>query len=310
MLGGRASSDRDAVAAAHRRLTAIAAQFADAEDLGAGDGRSADSSRDTYDEQFAYGADTPDRADESRTTGERGRHATRVPGAVQPGRWSVSAHQVAVVSVAVLAMVAVAAWLVLRSIPTSAPVTISSERVLPSASPAAPPSSGTTTGVPSGTTTPDSSQVTSTPTGLVVVDVTGKVRHPGIVELPEGSRVDDALDAAGGAKSGADTRSLNLARLLVDGEQVVVGFDVPLMGTGPPAGGAVVSTTDASIAPVDLNTATAEQLDTLPGIGPVTAQAMLTWRAENGAFTSVDELLEVSGIGDATLSDIAAYVYV
>ena len=79
---------------------------------------------------------------------------------------------------------------------------------------------------------------------------------------------------------------------------------------GGAGGTAAAPSTGASIAPVDLNTATAEQLDTLPGIGPVTAQAILTWRTENGSFSSVDELLEVSGIGDATLADIAPYVYV
>jgi competence protein ComEA len=104
------------------------------------------------------------------------------------------------------------------------------------------------------------------------------------------------------------TRSLNLARPLVDGEQIVVGLRVPAVGGSPGTG--VTPTTGSSIAPVNLNTATAEQLDTLPGIGPVTAQAILDWRTENGSFTSVDELLEVSGIGDATLADIAPYVYV
>jgi competence protein ComEA len=106
------------------------------------------------------------------------------------------------------------------------------------------------------------------------------------------------------------TRSLNLARPLVDGEQIVVGLRVPAMAGNPGTGTGVTPTTGSSIAPVNLNTATAEQLDTLPGIGPVTAQAILDWRTENGSFTSVDELLEVSGIGDATLADIAPYVYV
>jgi competence protein ComEA len=143
-----------------------------------------------------------------------------------------------------------------------------------------------------------------------VVDVVGKVRRPGIVRLPVGARVVDALRAAGGARPGVGTRSLNLARPLVDGEQIVVGFHVPALGGGGSAGTTSAPETGASIAPVDLNTATAEQLDTLPDIGPVTAQAILTWRTENGSFTSVDELLEVSGIGDATLADIAPYVYV
>ncbi|MBA2561201.1 MAG: ComEA family DNA-binding protein, partial [Propionibacteriales bacterium] len=144
----------------------------------------------------------------------------------------------------------------------------------------------------------------------VVIDVAGKVRRPGIVELPGGSRVVDALDAAGGAKPGVDLRAVNLARPLVDGEQIVVGFDVPVLGGPPATSDSPTAASDNAIEPVNLNTATAEQLDTLPGIGPVTAAAILTWRDENGAFTNVDELLEVSGIGDVTLADIAAYVYV
>jgi competence protein ComEA len=131
------------------------------------------------------------------------------------------------------------------------------------------------------------------------------VRRPGIVELPAGSRVVDALHAAGGAKPRADTSGLNLARLLVDGEQVVVGLDVPVL-----APSAESPTTSTAVTPIDLNTATAEELDTLPGIGPVTAAAILQWRDEHGSFTTVDELLEVSGIGPATLADIEALVHV
>jgi competence protein ComEA len=160
---------------------------------------------------------------------------------------------------------------------------------------------------PTPTPTPAAAANAATVAGaLVVVDVAGRVRRPGIVELPAGSRVVDALRAAGGARHGVDTSTLNLARLLVDGEQIVVGLDVP-------ASSAVASpmpTAAGPVASVNLNTATLEQLDTLPGIGPVTAQAILDWRTENGSFTSVDELLEVSGIGDATLADIEAYVYV
>jgi competence protein ComEA len=134
---------------------------------------------------------------------------------------------------------------------------------------------------------------------VLVVDVTGKVRRPGIVELPPGSRVVDALEAAGGARPAADTSALNLARLLVDGEQIVVGIAIPeagpILDPGSAAGSGPTGTA------VNLNTASAPELETLPGIGPVTAAAILEWRAHNGAFTSVDELLEVSGIGDVTL---------
>lgn len=140
--------------------------------------------------------------------------------------------------------------------------------------------------------------------GEVVVDVAGKVRRPGIVRLPVGSRVVDALEAAGGARPGVDLVGLNLARILTDGEQVLVGRPVsagPAAVTAPeatPAGGTLVN----------LNTATQAELETLPGVGPVTATSILEWRTEHGAFSSVDELLEVSGIGDATLAEIAPYV--
>lgn len=119
----------------------------------------------------------------------------------------------------------------------------------------------------------------------------------------------DALEAAGGVRRGVSTTSLNLARPLVDGEQVVVGIDVPQLPQSVPMPSTGSSTT-ASIAPVNLNTATQEQLEALPDVGPVTAQSILTWRSEHTAFSSVDELLEVSGIGDATLAKLRPYVYV
>ena len=148
----------------------------------------------------------------------------------------------------------------------------------------------------------------------VVVDVAGKVRRPGIVVLPAGARVADALEAAGGVRPGVDTAGLNLARPLLDGEQVLVGL--PPLGSpqnaSPPASSGTPSAPVAgeATALVDLNTATLEQLDTLPGVGPVTGQAIVDWRTEHGAFTSVDELLEVDGIGDATLADLRDLVTV
>ncbi len=139
----------------------------------------------------------------------------------------------------------------------------------------------------------------------VVVDVAGRVRRPGIVRLPAGSRVVDALDAAGGARRGVDLSPLNLARLLVDGEQVLVGVRAA-PGVAPQAASDPVASPGAPL--VNLNTATAEQLDTLPGVGPVTASAILQWRSDHGAFSAVEELLEVSGIGDATLAEMAPFV--
>lgn len=159
---------------------------------------------------------------------------------------------------------------------------------------------------------------------VVVVHVAGAVAVPGVVELPTGARVADALEAAGGAGSTADLGAVNLARLLVDGEQVYV----PEVGERPvgagPAGGAGggagagpggASGTDpgaegAPSAPVNLNTASAAELDSLPGVGPAIAERILQWRELNGWFTSVDDLDEVSGIGPATLERLRPLVTV
>ncbi|MES5821175.1 ComEA family DNA-binding protein [Streptomyces sp. RG80] len=154
-----------------------------------------------------------------------------------------------------------------------------------------------------------------TPVAEIVVDVSGKVREPGVHRLPAGSRVADALRAAGGVRPGTDTEGLNRARFLVDGEQVVVGAPAALgVGAGPGGpggpGGAAVGGPGGSppgagpAAPVSLNTATVEQLDTLPGVGPVLAQHILDYRTQHGGFRSVDELREVNGIGERRFADL------
>jgi competence protein ComEA len=145
----------------------------------------------------------------------------------------------------------------------------------------------------------------------IVVDVSGKVRKPGIHRLPAGSRVVDALGAAGGVRPGTNTDGLNRARFLVDGEQVVVGGPAPggvsgggagAVGGAPGSAGAGPGTGPA--APVSLNTATVDQLDTLPGVGPVLAQHIVDFRAQHGGFRSVDELREVNGIGERRFADL------
>ncbi|MER6612439.1 ComEA family DNA-binding protein [Streptomyces xantholiticus] len=134
----------------------------------------------------------------------------------------------------------------------------------------------------------------------IVVDVSGKVRRPGVLELPAGSRVADALAAAGGVKEGTDLTGLNRARVLTDGEQVVVGVPAPPAPGGAGAGPA----TGTATGPISLNSATAEQLETLPGVGPVLAQHILDHRVQSGGFQSVDELRDVNGIGDRRFEDL------
>jgi competence protein ComEA len=141
------------------------------------------------------------------------------------------------------------------------------------------------------------------PAGTVVVHVVGQVLHPGLVSLAAGSRVADAVRAAGGLVRGGSSGGLNLARVVADGEQIVVSPDAP---AGPAAGAA--GATPAAV--VDLNTATATDLDTLPGVGPVTAARILDWRTAHGRFTTVDQLREVDGIGALTFERLRPHVRV
>lgn len=143
---------------------------------------------------------------------------------------------------------------------------------------------------------------TSTPTqrARLVVSVVGKVAEPGLVTVDADARVADALEAAGGTTRGANLATINLARKLSDGEQIYV--DVPV----PPAmatDAASAAAPDAT-AQLDLNEATAEQLQDLPGVGEVTAQRIIEWRTENSEFTAVEQLREVSGIGETRLADL------
>ncbi|MFJ6459881.1 helix-hairpin-helix domain-containing protein [Streptomyces sp. NPDC091387] len=145
--------------------------------------------------------------------------------------------------------------------------------------------------------------------GQIVVDVSGKVRRPGIHRLPSGARVTDALRAAGGVRPGVDLDGLNRARVLVDGEQILVGAPPGAVATGgTDGGGAGPTAPGGTTGPVSLNSATAEQLETLPGVGPVLAQHIVDYRTQHGGFRSVDELREVTGIGDRRFADLQPLV--
>lgn len=238
-----------------------------------------------------------------------GRHAARrrrsalpVPRPPGPG-WS--ATHLAVVAVVLATAVLGAAWWVTRDRPAQvAPVAVTGAEtpMVPLEASSAPASPGASAGTTGGAEGGEGGE------GEVTVDVTGKVRRPGIVVLDAGARVVDAVEAAGGARPGADLSTINLARLLVDGEQVVVGAPAgaaPAPGATPAAPGATAAGTL-----VNLNLASVTELEELPEVGPVTAAAIVAWRDEHGGFTSVEELLEVSGIGDKTLEMIRPHVTV
>jgi competence protein ComEA len=213
-----------------------------------------------------------------------GRHASR---RLRVGGLQLGPVHLAVVTVAAALAVGLAAWWAVQDQAEPAPLA-------PSASPVGP--SPLTSVEPAASPEPSGA-------AELVVDVAGKVRRPGIAVLPAGSRVVDALEAAGGARRGVDLTGLNLARPVVDGEQILVGV-APVAGVA----GTLGAPSPPGQSLVNLNTADQATLETLPGVGPVTAASILAWRTDNGAFTSVDELLEVDGIGDATLEDLAPLV--
>ena len=158
---------------------------------------------------------------------------------------------------------------------------------------------------PSGGTASAPASASPSPEVVVLVDVAGWVRRPGVYEFTEGARVIDAIDAAGGARSGAVLEALNLAAPLTDGTQILVPREGEEgVAPAPVTGGAVAGGL------VNVNSAIATELEELPGIGEVIAQRIIDYRTENGPFATVDELLDVSGIGDAILESIRELVTV
>ena len=200
-----------------------------------------------------------------------------------------SVQHVKVLSALALAAVIAATWMVMRA------------RAVPLDEPSAP----LTWVEPS--TSP-------TPVLMWMVHVVGAVKNPGVVSVPQGARVIDAIEAAGGLREDADPGELNLAAMLVDGCQIVIGTSQHPKGEVREGtngdGGEVQGHTTNATNTINLNTATEAELDTLPGVGPVTAKAILAWRQRNGSFTSVAQLQEVDGIGPKTFAQIEPYVSV
>ncbi|WP_256840881.1 helix-hairpin-helix domain-containing protein [Ornithinimicrobium cryptoxanthini] len=170
-----------------------------------------------------------------------------------------------------------------------------------------------------GTPGADGAQATTAEPQVYLVHVDGAVRAPGVVQVEVGARVQDAVDAAGGFTAEADTTRLNLARPVGDGERLWVprpGEDVPDLVESdpggppgqPPAGGAGGGSGAGGGVQVNLNSADQAALEELPGVGPVTAAAIIQWRTEHGRFSTTDELLEVSGIGEATLDKLLPHI--
>ena len=140
----------------------------------------------------------------------------------------------------------------------------------------------------------------------LIVDVSGRVRKPGVYSLVKGSRAIDALNLAGGALPGVNLGDINLAHILFDGEQIIVGAPRVAYSSGSRSAPKAKAPTASS--PLSLNSATLAQLDTLPGIGPVMANRIFAYRKLNGPFTLLDDLKKVSGIGDATFAEISKLV--
>ena len=239
-----------------------------------------------------------------------GRHAARLVGLTRlrllpepiQQRFVFGAPQLSVIAVVVALGLAVTAWWAIHTRPHSTTATGSL------AQPLAEPSASVSALLPVESPNPSSGAATTE----LVVDVSGKVRRPGIAILGAGARVVDAIEAAGGVRRGVDLGALNLARLLVDGEQILVGVPQPegvgAAAAAPPSGAAGQPLPGGTL--VNLNTAGQVELETLPGVGPVTAQAIITWRTDNAGFGAVEELLDVQGIGEATLAQIAPRVTV
>lgn len=254
------------------------------------------------------------------------------------GGWTFGRSQLAVIAVIVLLGLGLAGWSVLRARPVALASGPPSGGSAATGATTPRPTAALGTGGGAEPTTPVpttvSAQATASPgttnaAPMIKVHVLGAVKRPGVVELPAGSRVQDALDRAGGTKKSAHLGDLNLAQPLADGQQVFIARHggrsevrdpetVPAGGSGtvPPGSASPPGASGSGASPgspgqlVNLNTATADELDQLPGVGPVTAQKIIDWRTQHGRFNSVEELQEVDGIGPKTYADLASMVTV
>jgi competence protein ComEA len=223
-------------------------------------------------------------------------------------RWDPGRRGAAALGVLLIVVIAVTGWWLAAGRPHEVPISGPSE-VPAAGEPSLPSETGTVptpAAVPVTPTVPASSVASS-----IVVDVTGRVRRPGLYTLAPGARVDDAVNAAGGARHSDDLVSLNLAQPVTDGEQIVVTRSgspaAPVAPVAPVAPGSAPAGS-ASAAPVDLNSASLDELETLPGIGPVLGQHILDYRSAHGQFTSIDQLRDVSGIGDVRFAQLSPLV--
>ncbi|GAB3913104.1 hypothetical protein GCM10011575_21240 [Microlunatus endophyticus] len=252
------------------------------------------------------------------------------------GGWAFGPPQLVVIVVIVLLGLGLVGWSVLRARPvalasgtgvggSAAPTPAVTEGAQSASTPSSPHAPAPPTAE---TTTPSPTSSSAAP--VIKVHVLGAVKHPGVVTLAVGARVQDALDRAGGVTKAADLGDLNLAQPIADGQQIYIAHDggqsqVRDPVTVPAGGGAVSpgsdptaatgsgssgATAGSAAAPVNLNTATVDELDELPGVGPVTAQKIIDWRAQHGRFDSTEQLQEVDGIGPKTYADLASMVTV
>jgi len=245
------------------------------------------------------------------------------PDTTEPNGWfSLSSRALFVVAGVVAVVVLVVVWSGVRSARTASVTTVTGAPAAPTAHPSG---GDAAREAADQSAAPGPTARGSASAGVVVVHVAGAVARPGLVQLATGSRVAAAIDAAGGASDGADVARVNLARPLVDGEQLYVpsvGEETvpePLGPAGVDAGGGAPGAAGAAAgaagagpadAIIDLNTADEASLQTLPGIGPALAARIVAWRTEHGGFRAVEDLLDVSGIGDARFAELQPRVRV